>query len=87
MKVTRLVELRMKNKKLNMRRKKKNQPQRKELKEGSQRKSIKFTNVFFNDLSDLSEFFTETIKEITLEKVKTTCSYNYMSICTFWSGI
>ena len=48
MKVTRLVELRMKNKKLNMRRKKKNQPQRKELKEGSQRKSIKFTNVFFN---------------------------------------
>ena len=48
MKVTRLVELRMKNKKLNMRRKKKNQPQRKEKKEGNQPRSIKFTNDFFN---------------------------------------
>jgi transposase len=34
----------------------------------------KFTNVFINDLSDLSEFFTEKINEITVEKVKTTCS-------------
>jgi transposase len=47
----------------------------------------KFTNMFFNDLSDISKFFTEKVNEITIEKVKTTCSYNYMSICSFWSGI
>jgi len=47
----------------------------------------KFTNMFFNDLSDISKFFTEKVNEITIEKVKTTCSYNYMSICSFWSDI
>jgi transposase len=47
----------------------------------------KFTNQFFKDLSKLSEFFTETINAITEKTVKSTCSYNYISSCEFWSDI
>ena len=47
----------------------------------------KFTNVFFKDLSKLSEFFTETINAISEETIKSTCSYNYISRCYFWSDI
>ncbi len=47
----------------------------------------KFTNQYFNDLSKLTKFFEETINAITIQMVKSTCSYRYISICDFWTDI
>jgi transposase len=47
----------------------------------------KFTNKYFEDLGKLSDFFTDTINDMNEKMVKSTCSYSYISISQFWSGI
>ncbi len=47
----------------------------------------KFTNMFFKDLNELSQFFTTTINGITKDAVKSTCAYSYISLSHFWSVI
>ncbi|MFV0607044.1 MAG: transposase, partial [Niabella sp.] len=39
-----------------------------------------FTNRHFESLEQISNFFTHTIKNLTVETIKSTCSYAYMSL-------
>jgi transposase len=45
----------------------------------------KFTNKLFKDLEEISGFFEKQIPELTPEKIKSTCSFEYVSLDTFWS--
>ena len=45
----------------------------------------KFTNKHFNNLSEISEFFTQTINNISESMVKSICGYSYICLDTFWS--
>jgi transposase len=45
----------------------------------------KFTNKWFADLSEISEFFTQTINNISESMVKSICGYSYLSLDSFWS--
>jgi len=45
----------------------------------------KFTNKYFNSLSEISKFFFNTTHNIKPDMVKSICSYNYMSLDSFWS--
>jgi transposase len=47
----------------------------------------KFTNKHFEDLEAISLFFTEAIKTITTDLVKSTCRYAYIFPDDFWSVI
>ncbi|QQS28611.1 MAG: IS630 family transposase [Sphingobacteriales bacterium] len=45
----------------------------------------KFTNKHFTSLELISNFFTETINNITPDMVKSICSYQYICLNTFWA--
>jgi hypothetical protein len=45
----------------------------------------KFTNKHFTNLSKISEFFTQTINNISESMVKSICGYSYICLDTFWS--
>jgi len=45
----------------------------------------KFTNKYFNTLSEISGFFSHTIQNITPDMVKSICGYSYLSLDSFWS--
>jgi transposase len=45
----------------------------------------KFTNKHFTNLSEISEFFTQTINNISESMVKSICGYSYICLDTFWS--
>ena len=45
----------------------------------------KFTNKHFTKLDDISLFFTETINLLTPDKIKSICSFEYISLGNFWS--
>ena len=45
----------------------------------------KFTNKHFTKLNDISLFFTETINLLTPDKIKSICSFEYISLDSFWS--
>lgn len=44
-----------------------------------------FTNRFFNTLDEVSLFFTEVVKNLTTEKVKSVCSFKYIFSGLNWS--
>jgi transposase len=45
----------------------------------------KFTNKHFNNLDQISTFFSETIQQLTTSKIKSICAYEYISLESFWS--
>ena len=45
----------------------------------------KFTNMHFNDLEQISMFFSSVLKTITKNKIISTCSYKYIFSDSFWS--
>jgi transposase len=45
----------------------------------------KFTNKHFKSLEEISSFFSETIQQLSSDKVKSICAYDYISLHTFWS--
>lgn len=45
----------------------------------------KFTNQYFKDLNQISDFFKTTLSVISKENVKSICSYSYLSLQSFWS--
>lgn len=52
-----------------------------------QRFKRNFTGKLFNDLSKLSIFLEEQVKELTKQLVKSTCSYEYLFSCDYWTNI
>lgn len=45
----------------------------------------RFTNRHFNKLDQISEFFTEEIQKITVDRVKSICAFEYIALNSFWS--
>jgi|GEM_PF-107763 len=45
----------------------------------------KFTNQLYNTLEQISEFFTQTIGNMTPKIIKSICAYSYFSLNSFWS--
>lgn len=45
----------------------------------------KFTNKLFKNLNQISGFFTQTLQQLPPEKIISTCSFQYISLKTFWS--
>jgi transposase len=45
----------------------------------------KFTNKHFANLNQISEFFSDAIQKLTNEIIISTCSYEYISLDSFWS--
>lgn len=45
----------------------------------------KFTNKFFSNLDQISEFFTSTINNLSSDMIKSICSFKYMALDSFWS--
>ncbi|HEY0299081.1 MAG TPA: IS630 family transposase [Arachidicoccus sp.] len=47
----------------------------------------KFTNRHFKNLDEISSCFSETIQQLSTEKIKSICAYQYISLNSFWSII
>ncbi len=45
----------------------------------------KFTNKYFKDLNQISDFFTNTIQNMNVDIIKSICSFNYINLDSFWS--
>jgi transposase len=45
----------------------------------------KFTNKYYKSLDEISDFFTQTIQNLTADMVKSICGYNYIFADSFWS--
>jgi len=45
----------------------------------------KFTNKYFTNLTEISEFFTDAISQLPETKVISTCSFSYIFLNSFWS--
>ena len=45
----------------------------------------KFTNKHFQTLDQISHFFSETIEQLSVEKIKSICAYQYISLTHFGS--
>lgn len=43
----------------------------------------KFTNRYFKDLSQISSFFSDTIKKLSTDTITSTCAFQYISIQSF----
>lgn len=44
----------------------------------------KFTNKHFDNLQQISEFFTTAMQSLTQDIVKSICSFKYMKLSEFW---